>query len=136
MLTNCQYLRSRLLAELRSWVHSPNLVTISHHRRAASRLPAAFPTQTMNLGVDKGCEDRWRIEHEERQGAAKTPITSHQSIVAARTEKLSSPEKTSQSFFPSGLIHLVGKLLDSPGPMSQRLVEKVSVPGPQGSGAS
>ena len=117
MLTNCQYLRSRLLAELRSWVHSPNLVTISHHRRASSRLPAAFPTQTMNLGVDKGCEDRWRIEHEERQGAAKTPITSHQSIVAART-------------------HLVGKLLDSPGPMSQRLVEKVSVHGPQGSGAS
>src|SRR5258706_9952377 len=42
---------------------------------------------------------------------------------ASRTEKESSPEKTRWSVLPSGLIHLVGNELLSPGAMSQSSLE-------------
>ena len=56
--------------------------------------------------------------------------------VALRTENESSPEKTKYIVFPSSLIHLVGKLPVSPGPVSHFRVKNTVVHGPQGSGAS
>src|SRR5262249_43278634 len=56
--------------------------------------------------------------------------------VALRTAKWSSPEKTRWSDRPSALIHLVGKLADSPGPTSHFSVKNTVVHGPHGSGAS
>src|SRR4029077_21205527 len=55
---------------------------------------------------------------------------------ASRTAKWSSPENTRWTVLPSALIHLAGKLADSPGPTAHLSVKYTVVHGPHGSGAS
>src|SRR5262245_50499921 len=52
---------------------------------------------------------------------------------ALRTEKLSSPENTRYTVFPSPLIHFVGRPHVSPGPTSQDSAKYAVVHGPHGS---